>query len=116
MGLSAWGNPAQKVRTHSTTWDYGDLTATNFLDRFPAGRVLEEVAIVVVTPFNAGVTATVGFPGDTSGVMGSTHIDLQTEGVYKAEPYRTFTTQQTLNLYITGSPTVGQLITHVTSS
>lgn len=117
MGLHiSWGHPSPKPAAAVTQWPYTSLAATNYLDRYDAGEYLESVMVSVETPFSAGVTATVGFPGDVSGVMASSDLDLQTAGVYEATVCRTFSATQTLNLYVSGTPTSGKLVTFVVSS
>ena len=89
------------------------VASTNFLKRFVPEQSLEEVIIAVEIPFDVGLTATVGFPGTIAEVMGTSNIDLQTVGIYKASPYKLFTATQTLNLYFSGLPTTGKLVVYV---
>jgi len=114
--MTTWGVPRGAPAVKSTNWPYTALGATNYLDRFVENEYLARVTISVEEAFNAGVTATVGFPGAVDEIALAADIDLQTVGKYTFNPYKVFATVQTLNLYIGGTATAGRLITLVEAS
>jgi hypothetical protein len=89
------------------TFSYSDLP-TSPIGSVPAGAIIKEVCIILLTAFDATSTLSVGSTANHTELMDTTDITTRVTGTYTTEPAHKYTNNTDLVLSITaGSSTQG---------
>jgi len=89
------------------TFSYSDLP-TSPIGTVPAGAIIKEVCIILLTAFDATSTLSVGSTANHTELMDTTDITTRATGTYTTEPAHKYTNNTDLVLSITaGSSTQG---------
>jgi len=92
-----------------------DDLPSKLLKALESGNRLEQIFIDVKVAFNAG-DISIGFVGVQEAIMPLGTVDLSQVGLYSIDIWRTSITTENLNLYFSGTPTLGSGILYIRSN
>jgi hypothetical protein len=81
---------------------------TKVIGTIPASSAVQDVALTITTPFDGYTTISVGDDLDNTRLMDTTDNIPSVSDTYLADSNYIYTNDTQVNLYMTGSPTVGQ--------
>jgi hypothetical protein len=89
------------------TLDITKDSVTQSIKVIKIGDIIKSVTVAVTEAFGGTFSLTAGFPADTSELIKTTDVKLNTIGNYKVDHYRTSTGTETIRVYISGTSTTG---------
>lgn len=89
------------------TLAFGDFPGPKFIGKINPGFTAFLIIVQVITPFDGGATVTIGETSAQGNLSDTTQVFLNLAGTYSVDNNHKYTANTDINMYMTGTPTVG---------